>query len=90
VRLQTADHISIEMTDNNRMSAVVVDCSVDRLLLAVGGGPLVRLECPLNTRCRRLHPILISRPRKLPRRFRQKVLHASQPGVFSWRTFASI
>jgi hypothetical protein len=48
VRLQTADHISIEMTDNNRMSAVVVDCSVDRLLLAVGGGPLVRLNLSNN------------------------------------------
>ncbi len=44
VRLQTGDKVSIETPDSNRLSAVIVDRSEGRLLLAVGGGPLIRLR----------------------------------------------
>jgi hypothetical protein len=42
VRLQTADQITIETPDHNRLTAVVVDRSHARLLVAVGDGPLIR------------------------------------------------
>jgi len=44
VRLQTADRITIETPDNNRLTAVVVDRTDDHLLLAVGDAPLLHLN----------------------------------------------
>ena len=43
VRLRTADQITIEMPDHNRLTAIVVDRSDARLLVAIGDGPLVTL-----------------------------------------------
>lgn len=44
VRLRTTDRLSIEMPDNNRLSAVVVDRTGDRLQIAVAGSPRIALE----------------------------------------------
>lgn len=44
VRLQSGDKLSIETPDGNRLSAVIVDRTDGRLLLAVGDGPLIRLR----------------------------------------------
>jgi len=44
VTLRTADRITIELPDNQRLTAVVVDRSGEQLLLAVGEGPLFHLD----------------------------------------------
>lgn len=43
VRIRTADRISIEMPDRNRLSAVAIDHTEDHALLAIGASP-VRLR----------------------------------------------
>ena len=44
IRIQTADQISIEMPDRNRLSAIVVERIGERVLLAIGDAAFVRLR----------------------------------------------
>lgn len=44
VRLLTADQVTIEMPDDRRLMAVVIDRTGEHLTLAIGEGEIVRLH----------------------------------------------
>jgi hypothetical protein len=43
IRMATGDRFILELPDGNRLPAVIVDRTEERLLLAIGEGPLIRL-----------------------------------------------